>query len=110
LQGLFVWFFVTISDPIDIDGEGNPLTLTDIICTPDTIADDLDVKIKSEKLYKYIDELSDAREKRILIMRYGLHGSRIYSQREVAAELDISRSYVSRLEKKALMRLKKQFS
>ncbi|MCL2508616.1 MAG: RNA polymerase sporulation sigma factor SigK [Oscillospiraceae bacterium] len=100
---------ISMNDPIDIDGEGNPLTLTDIICTPDTIADDLDIKIKSEKLYQYIEELADDREKRILIMRYGLYGKRTYSQREVAKELHISRSYVSRLEKKALTRLKKQY-
>jgi RNA polymerase sporulation-specific sigma factor len=100
---------ISVSEPIDIDGEGNPLTLMDIICTDDTIVDELDLKIKSEKLYKYLEEISDPREKLILTLRYGLFGHRIYTQREVAKLLNISRSYVSRLEKKALLRLKKKF-
>ncbi|NLB36141.1 MAG: RNA polymerase sporulation sigma factor SigK [Clostridiales bacterium] len=100
---------ISVSEPIDIDGEGNPLTLMDIICTDDTIIDDLDLKIKSEKLHKYLAEIDDAREKLILTLRYGLFGHKIYTQREVAKLLKISRSYVSRLEKKALLRLKKKF-
>jgi len=50
-----------MSDPIDIDSEGNPLTLSDIIYTNDTIADDLDMKLKSEQLRQYVDELTDSR-------------------------------------------------
>lgn len=100
---------MSTSDPIDIDSEGNPLTLMDIICVDDTIADDIDIKIKTEKLYEFVNELQDPREKQILISRYGLFGSDIYTQREVAKKLGISRSYVSRLEKKALGRLRKKF-
>ena len=100
---------MSTSDPIDIDSEGNPLTLMDIICVDDTIADDLDIKIKTEQLYEFVNELPDPREKQIIIARYGLFGSDIYTQREVAKLLDISRSYVSRLEKKALNRLRKRF-
>lgn len=100
---------MSTSDPIDIDSEGNPLTLMDIICVDDTIADDIDIKIKTEKLYEFVNELTDPREKQILISRYGLFGSDIYTQREVAKMLGISRSYVSRLEKKALGRLRKKF-
>lgn len=100
---------ISTSDPIDVDSEGNPLTLMDIICIDDTVADDLDIKIKTEKLYKFVDELSDFREKQIIIMRYGLYGTDIYTQREVAKLLGISRSYVSRLEKRALSKLKKCF-
>lgn len=84
-----------MSDPIDIDSEGNPLTLSDIIYTNDTIADDLDTKLKSEQLRRYIGELKDPRERTIIILRYGLTDDRPLTQREVAKKLDISRSYVS---------------
>lgn len=100
---------MSTSDPIDIDSEGNPLTLMDIICVDDTIADDIDIKIKTEQLYAFIEEFRDPREKQILVARYGLFGSDVYTQREVAGQLGISRSYVSRLEKKALGRLRKKF-
>ena len=100
---------MSTSDPIDIDSEGNPLTLMDIICEDDTIADDIDTKIKTEQLYEYVEEFTDPRERQILIARYGLFGSDTYTQREVAKPLNISRSYVSRLEKKAIDRLRKKF-
>ena len=86
---------VSMSDPIDIDSEGNPLTLSDIIYTNDTIADDLDMKLKSEQLRQYVDELTDSRERMIIILRYGLANDMPLTQREVAKKLDISRSYVS---------------
>lgn len=98
-----------MSDPIDIDSEGNPLTLSDIIYTNDTIADDLDIKLKSEQLRRYIGELKDPRERMIIILRYGLMDDRPLTQREVAKKLNISRSYVSRIEKKALEKLKRKF-
>lgn len=88
---------VYISDPIDIDKEGNPLTLMDIISTGDTIIEDLDIKIKSEHLRKYVTEICDEREKTIIILRYGLNGREPITQREVASHLGISRSYVSEL-------------
>lgn len=98
-----------MSDPIDIDSEGNPLTLMDIICVNDSIADELDTKIKIEQLRKFIDELSDQREKDIIIMRYGINDNKPLTQREVASILNISRSYVSRIEKKTLQRLRRKF-
>lgn len=100
---------VSMSDPIDIDSEGNPLTLSDIIYTNDTIADDLDIKLKSEQLRRYISELKDPRERMIIVLRYGLMDDRPLTQREVATKLAISRSYVSRIEKKALEKLKRKF-
>lgn len=100
---------ISMSEPIDVDSEGNPLTLTDIIYTNDTISDDLDLKIKSEQLHKYISEMKSPRERTIIILRYGLNNSRPLTQREVAEKLGISRSYVSRIEKKALSRLRKLF-
>ena len=85
---------VSISDPIDTDKEGNPLTLMDVISEDDTILDDLDLKLNTEKLYRYIQESLDDREQEIIEWRYGLIGDGL-TQREVAKKLNISRSYVS---------------
>lgn len=100
---------VYMSDPIDMDTEGNPLTLMDIISEDDSIADNLELKMKSEKLHQFVRELTDDREKEIVFMRYGILGTKPLTQREVAEKLKISRSYVSRIEKKALEKLKKKF-
>lgn len=100
---------VFISDPIDMDSEGNPLTLIDIIATGDTIAEDLDLKMKITQLHKYIKEMKDPRERTIIELRYGITGLEPMTQREVAAKLQISRSYISRIEKKALLDLRKKF-
>ncbi len=100
---------VYISDPIDTDRDGNSITLMDIVSEEDHIADDIDLKIKSEKLYKHITSILDEREKRIIASRYGLYGTLPLTQREVAKNMGISRSYVSRIEKKALEKLKAEF-
>ena len=100
---------VSLSEPIDTDSEGNELTLIDVICSEDSIADDLDLKIKSEKVRKFVGNLPDKREKYIVIKRYGLDGSEPKTQKEIAKQLNISRSYVSRIEKKALERLRDMF-
>ena len=99
---------MSISDPIDTDKDGHPLTLIDVIAEDDTILDDLDLKINAEKLYRYMQECLDDREKEIIEWRYGLVGKDL-TQREVAKKLNISRSYVSRIEKKALEKLKRRF-
>ncbi len=99
---------VSIMEPIDTDKDGHPLTLMDVIAQDDTIIDDLDLKINAEKLYRYMEEMLDDREKEIIRWRYGLIGDGL-TQREVAKKLNISRSYVSRIEKKALEKLKKRF-
>ena len=97
---------VSLNDTIDIDKDGNPLTYIDIVCTEDTIAEDLDKKILINKALKFIKHRLDEREKQILIMRYGLGNTKAYTQREVAEKLCISRSYVSRIEKSALEKIK----
>ena len=99
---------ISISEPIDTDSEGNPLTLMDILSTEDTIAQDLDLRMKSERLTQLVENLSDPREKQIIILRYGLSGAEPLTQREAAKLLHISRSYVSRLEKRSLERLRRQ--
>ncbi len=100
---------VSMSEPIDTDSEGNPLTLSDIIFTDDTISDDIDKKMRIEKLRRCINAMPDGREKEIIIRRYGLNGCFPLTQREIAEKLHISRSYVSRIEKKVIEDLRKSF-
>ena len=100
---------VSMNEPIDTDKEGNTLTLMDVMSTEDNIVDNLDIKTKSEQLKKYLVEVLTPRERIIIELRYGLNGSRPLTQREVAQRLKISRSYVSRIEKKALLTLRKRF-
>ena len=100
---------VYISDPIDTDKDGNQLTLMDVVSSDDTILDDVDLKMKSEKLHKYIKSALDGRERIIIELRYGIEGRKPKTQREVAKILGISRSYVSRIEKKALLDLRALF-
>lgn len=100
---------VFISDPIDTDKEGNALTLQDVIADEGDIANDIDLKIKSEQVRRYMAESLDDRERVIIELRYGLDGRDELTQREVAQRLGISRSYVSRIEKKALELLRGRF-
>ncbi|MBQ9069853.1 MAG: RNA polymerase sporulation sigma factor SigK [Clostridia bacterium] len=100
---------VSLNDTIDIDREGNPLTYLDIISTPETIAEDIDMGMHIEKIRKLVDSVLDKREREIIVLRYGLHGYQPKTQREVANYLGISRSYVSRIEKRALLTLKEAF-
>lgn len=97
---------VSINETIDTDRDGNPLTYGDIIKCDDTIADDLDTKIKLTKAAEYIMKNLDDREREIIILRYGLGKANAITQREVAEKLGISRSYVSRIEKSALEKIR----
>ena len=89
---------VSLSETIDIDKDGNPLTWGDIIAVDDTIADDLDVKLRSARAIQIINNELTPRERQIISLRYGLGERPAITQREVAALMGISRSYVSRLE------------
>ena len=100
---------VFISDPIDTDKDGNTLTLIDVIADKSDIADEIDTKIKVEKLRVILPVCLTERERLIIEMRYGLCGRGELTQREIAKKLNISRSYVSRIEKSALEKLRKQF-
>lgn len=99
---------IFISDPIDTDRDGNTLTLIDVIADERDISDEIDTKLRLEKLREIICDTLDAREMQIIVLRYGLGGSRELTQREIAAHLGISRSYVSRIEKAALEKLRKR--
>ncbi len=100
---------VSMNETIDTDRDGNPLTYLDIIRSEDTIADDLDLKIKIGQASEYIRTSLGEREREIIILRYGLGTDAPITQREVAAKLGISRSYVSRIEKNALEKLRERF-
>lgn len=96
---------VSISETIDTDKDGNPLTYMDIIKTDDTIADDIDKKDKIEHAVWCIENILTERERKVLALRYGLDGNKCQTQREVSEKMKISRSYVSRIEKSALEKI-----
>ena len=100
---------VSINDTIDIDKDGNPLTYLDIIGVDENIAEDVDLRVHTARLKELIRDKLDEREKQIITLRYGLEGYKPMTQREVAVYLKISRSYVSRIEKAALEKLKRAF-
>ncbi len=98
---------VSLNDPIGTDKEGNQILLMDIIGTDEEdVIKEIDNKAKIKKLYHNIKYLLDNREREIIRMRYGLYNGKEMTQSEVAEIMDISRSYVSRIEKKAISKLK----
>lgn len=101
---------VSINETIDVDRDGNPLTYMDIISVEDNVGDEIDRKDMIKRAMQYINTSLTERERQIIIMRYGLCGlSRSYAQREIAQKLNISRSYVSRIEKSAIEKLNQKF-
>ncbi len=99
---------VSLTEPIDTDREGHSLTLMDVIAAEDTLADDLDIKLNGANLYRYIEESLNEREKEIITLRFGL-GCKPLTQKAVGKKLGISRSYVSRIETKALLQLRRRY-
>lgn len=100
---------IHFDEPVDTDKDGGQLCLIDIIADGENVADKIELIIKSEQLYKFINLYLDDREREIIKLRYGLYGTAPLTQREVAKKMDISRSYVSRIEKRALGILKSKF-
>ena len=99
---------VYISDTIDTDRDGNSLTYMDVMADEDTLFEDIDLKIRTGNLYKVVESCLLPREREIITLRYGLYGRKPLTQRETADKLGISRSYVSRIEKKALETLRRK--
>ncbi|AIQ39891.1 RNA polymerase sporulation sigma factor SigK [Paenibacillus sp. FSL R7-0297] len=101
---------VSLHDPIGTDKEGNEITLIDILGSEaDDVIKEVDLKIEKSKIYRNLDILDD-REKEVVVGRFGLDtGGEERTQREIAKDLGISRSYVSRIEKRALMKLYHEF-
>ena len=93
---------VSLHETIDVDREGNPLTYMDVISSEESLTQEIERKIDSERALRYVNTLLGERERQIITLRYGLGGNAPLTQREVAQRLGISRSYVSRIEKSAL--------
>ena len=96
----------SLSDAVETDKDGNPLTFMDVICCDDDIAEKIDLKMKIEKMMSKICTVLTPTEKQIIVLRYGLGYTKPITQREVAEKLNISRSYVSRLESGAIKKLR----
>ena len=101
---------VSLQNPIGVDKEGNEISLMDILGTDsDAITDEVALKFQKRKLYNKIKTVLKGREKRVIELRYGLLNGVGKTQREIAKMLGISRSYVSRIEKRAIKKLFKAF-
>ena len=100
---------VSLSETIDTDRDGNPLTYLDILSVEDTVTEDIERESYAQRLSELILRVLDDRERRIIVLRYGLEGYQPRTQKEVARYLGISRSYVSRIEKHALEKLRESF-
>ena len=97
---------VSLSDSLDSDGEGSALSLMDVIRVDDDMLENLDTRESCQKVRRCVDRCLSGREAKVITLRYGLDGEPPRTQREIAAACGISRSYVSRLEKKALEKLR----
>ncbi len=98
---------ISLSDTVGADKDGNELTLMDLLCEKeDSVFYEVDKSIEREKLLKFLKSVLSEREYMVMVMRYGLKGNRSYAQREVAKFLKISRSYISRIEKKSIEKLR----
>ena len=97
---------ISIHETIDVDRDGNPLSYIDVISSDEDLPEEIDRKIMTGKALDCIKTVLSLRERQIIIMRYGLFGTDELTQREIAEKLGISRSYVSRIEKSALEKLK----
>lgn len=100
---------ISLSEPIDTDAEGRTLTLMDVLAEEDTLSEELDRKLNGEKLERYMGECLEEREKTVIRLRYGLGAEPAQAQWQVAQRLGISRSYVSRLETRALEKLRARY-
>ena len=99
---------VSLSDSIETDKEGNALQLMDVVGVDDTMLDDIHDRDSALRLHQLIRERLTTREAEIIRLRYGLGGTIPLTQREIAASFGISRSYVSRIEKRALEKLRQE--
>ena len=96
---------VSMHETIDVDKDGNPLTYMDIICSDESVSDEVFTRVAGKKAYAFVENCLSERERYIITRRYGLDNKKPMTQRELAEEMGISRSYVSRIEKSALGKL-----
>ena len=97
---------VSLYEPIESDAEGNALAIMDVLKTEDTVPGEVAKRIQTARALECINSVLNVRERRIIKARYGLYGTRPLTQTETAERLGISRSYVSRIEKKAVEKLR----
>ena len=100
---------VSMNDTIDVDRDGNPLTYTDVISSEEDLPEEVMRHVDGEKAMILVRTRLDARERQVIMLRFGLGGIPALTQREIAAKLGISRSYVSRIEKAAIDKLREGF-
>ena len=100
---------ISLNETIDVDRDGNPLTYIDVISCDESMPQEIQRKITSDRVLNYVNTQLSERERQIITMRYGLGGIKPQTQREIADILKISRSYVSRIEKGALEKLQATF-
>lgn len=100
---------VSLSEPIDSDGESGSISLLDVIACDDRMLEEVELSDRQGLLHRYLEEALEPREREVLLLRYGLGGEEPLTQRETARQFGISRSYVSRIEKRALEKLAKCF-
>ena len=97
---------VSMEEPSHSDKDGSSLSLMDMIADSEDVAERIELLVRAEQMYIDLDKCLDDREREIIVMRYGLFGTPALTQREAAKKLGISRSYVSRIEKRALEKLR----
>ena len=100
---------VSMNETIDVDRDGNPLTYTDVISSEEDLPEEVMRSVEAERAMALVRTRLDARERQIITLRFGLNGAPVMTQREIAMRMGISRSYVSRIEKAALDKLKEGF-
>ena len=100
---------VSMNETIDVDRDGNPLTYTDVISSEEDLPEEVMRSVEAERAMALVRTRLDARERQIITLRFGLNGAPAMTQREIALLMGISRSYVSRIEKAALDKLKEGF-
>lgn len=100
---------VSMNETIDVDRDGNPLTYTDVISSEENLADEVMREVEADRAMTLVRTCLDERERQVITLRFGLGGAPTMTQREIAGRLGISRSYVSRIEKGAIDKLREGF-
>ena len=100
---------VSLNDTIDVDRDGNPLTYMDVISSDENLSEEVFRQVEAERAMAMVRSRLEPRERQVILLRFGLDGTRPLTQREIAARLNISRSYVSRIEKSAIGKLREGF-
>ena len=100
---------VSMNETIDVDRDGNPLTYTDVIACEENLPEEVMRSVEAERALSLVRTRLDPRERQVITLRFGLNGTPAMTQREIAVKLGISRSYVSRIEKAAIDKLKEGF-